>query len=221
MYLPIEILWCPIVKVKDWGPIGSESPKQIAGGYRCSTYAGTEKSRDFLTRRMNVLGYSVFVCTTGCRPSGSLNRPHDQHTLIKAGGQCTGYLDRNEGGWRPNTRYRSVMTSNKASVWLAADHTPFVGNRSWNPSYRSHFGVQETIPGEWRYNVLHLDGHVHDDIWREAYVSEQWRLYRLNKTDLSPWVYGWKWVNASDNTARSTYGVEIKTDFVGAFDENK
>jgi prepilin-type N-terminal cleavage/methylation domain-containing protein len=218
-YLPIEIFWCPIVKVRDWGPIGTSSEDYTYGGY-FRNYFGTERDRDMWARRRGVFGYQMFINTTGCSllPKGVTN-----HTMIVARGASVQYLRRDGGGWRPNTRYKSVRATHKPSVWLAADLPPHADSndqRAWPTRYRSHFGTLQTIPGEWRYNVLHLDGHVHDEIWRDTYLSEDWALYRRgDDSSGSPWVYGWEWVDDANVTTRSTYGIRPKNGFTGAFDE--
>jgi prepilin-type N-terminal cleavage/methylation domain-containing protein/prepilin-type processing-associated H-X9-DG protein len=183
-YLPVEILWDPIVKVRDW---------KFASGR-----AGTEKNRDYLTRETSLFGYQFFVFTVGCVLYRIEGNPG--HRLRGYDGGLNPWNA--HGPFRWMTKARQPVLSNPPSVWLAACLTP-------QPSYdhRSHFGVLQAAAGEFRFNVLHLDGHVHDDIWKEPYTSGQWTIQRR--------PYGWPYC------ADANYGVEEDPDFSGAYDKNK
>ncbi len=215
-YLPIEILWDPIIGVRDWGPfLSSTDPwkrTSLGGTFYYSAWAGTPRGRDHLTRARSVLGYGFFTFTVGCMPNHYPN-----HVMVCAGGQATSNM---EEGHRPATRSRPVATSAKPSVWVAACKVPFRGwwqGDALDRVFASHFGCRETIMGEWRYNVVHLDGHVHDSTWLRAEKGVGW-MSGYNTSggaliDIDP--YGWRWIDPSN---KGTYGLEPIDGFSGAFD---
>jgi prepilin-type N-terminal cleavage/methylation domain-containing protein len=214
-YLPIEILWCPITKARNWGPFGSsEGPteKTLKGvKYVYDHYSGTEKGRDFLSRAGNILGYEFFLCTVGCVPDHV-----PSHVLKVLGGTASWQIDKfGEEGHRPGTRNKPVWSHAKPSVWLAACHTP-LKYRSFPRYYTSHFGLRQSVPGEWRFNVLHLGGHVTGAIWGEVLPSTCWLT-----TGANGGAYGWEWVDPSNNDSKSENGIRIQHGFVGAFDEEQ
>jgi prepilin-type N-terminal cleavage/methylation domain-containing protein len=222
-YLPIEILWDPIVKVRDWGPFGtsdnSPTSQSISGKtYVYPHYGGLERSRDYLARCRNVLGYEFFVSTVGCMPN------HIPGHILAAAGGVGGLPEQNhlygiEEGFRPATKSRPVGAGAKPSAWVAACHTPLT-YRDFPREYRSHFGVRQTVVGMFRFNVGHLDGHVHDSLWQEVYVSKTW-LYRNESMvkDHKDLPYGWIWIDDSGRQARCVSGLKIRDGFKGAFDQ--
>ncbi len=220
-FLPIEILWDPIVGVRDWGPFGnngaSETVQSIGGKvYTYSNYGGTQKSRDYLARCRNLLGYEFFVCTVGCVPG---HKP--AHVLKIAGGQASSMISGSgEEGLRPATKNRPVHTSAKPSAWLAACHIPHLADSGGEYSprvYRSHFGYREAIPQEWRFNAVHIDGHVHQAAFRELLKPVTWLT-----APATSGPYGWEWVDPSSNETKSTKGIRIQNHMagLGPFDEN-
>jgi prepilin-type N-terminal cleavage/methylation domain-containing protein len=217
-YLPIEMLWCPITKVRNWGPFGSsEGPtEKTLGGtkYVYDHYSGTEKGRDFLSRAGNILGYEFFLCTVGCVPDHV-----PSHVLKVIGGTASSQIDKyGEEGHRPATRNKPVWSHAKPSVWLAACHTPL--EYRWFPRYyTSHFGLRRSVPGDWRFNVIHLGGHVTDGIWGEVLPSKCWLTAGTNATHGGP--YGWEWVDPSNNDSKSENGIRIQHRFDGPFDEEQ
>jgi hypothetical protein len=46
------------------------------------------------------------------------------------------------------------------------------------------------VPGEFRFNVVHMDGHVSQRIWKEPFISERF-MEHYNGDDWRP--YGWPW----------------------------
>jgi prepilin-type processing-associated H-X9-DG protein len=78
----------------------------------------------------------------------------------------------------------------------------------------THFGLKTAMPGEFRFNVLHLDGHVDDSVWKETKSSEMWQMPH----DYRKRPYGW----ATKNGAwPEKMGPEEWPLFEGAFDQNE
>jgi hypothetical protein len=232
-YMPIELMWDPIVKARGWGPWGgggtltpvTYDPSGPGPTFDYYYYANTERQRDFLTRKIGVYGYTWFLFTVGCQDvNGNVLTP--LHIFKKYGGTCN-----SPGGEtkRDNTRFKNPHANHKGSVWLAACVTPIIHKTEAGTDnerfMRSHFGHRQMRP-DWRYNVVHLDGHVHDQAYRYTSIPyhRQWGGFNL------PWIdsrqtnlpYGWQWVQTggSNNSNTSLYG-HIKTPgFEGAFDEN-
>jgi prepilin-type N-terminal cleavage/methylation domain-containing protein len=211
-YLPIEILWDPIQKVRTWG-YGPSFIKETSG---------SEQTRDKTTRygeasdgsgHGSILGYATFVSTVGCT-----NPPYiaiGKHRLKGHGGSGGNWTC--EEPFRFNTKHARPGTSHKPSVWLAACQTPVTKTGgSWAARRNtSHFGVSRVIPGSFRFNAVHLDGHVHDGIWADPFyvVPEYWGVKPIAQGGPRP--YGWRWKASLDD------GVELDPGFSGAFDENK
>jgi hypothetical protein len=73
------------------------------------------------------------------------------------------------------------------------------------------------IPGEWRFNVIHLDGHVDDGPWTEVLPEcDDWFFERYSDGNLDS-VYGWQFKSVSG----WKQGLEPIPGFPRAFDENK
>jgi hypothetical protein len=71
--------------------------------------------------------------------------------------------------------------------------------------------------GEWRFNTVHLDGHVHDATWLRPEKAVGW-MSGYNTSggaliDIDP--YGWQWIDPSN---KGTYGLRPIDGFSGAFD---
>jgi hypothetical protein len=100
----------------------------------------------------------------------------------------------------------SSIISHPPSVWLAACHTP-------EPTFdhRSHFGATRASTGTFRFNVVHMDGHVHDAQWNEPWTAGHWGVSEGSGKGRP---YGWKWKPSKDD------GVEMDSDFSGAYDMN-
>ncbi|MFC1672429.1 hypothetical protein ACFL01_04770 [Planctomycetota bacterium] len=207
-YLPVEVLWDPILKVRDWA-FGHNSLTYVSG-YGDPMTAGDEKGRDNLTRGSAIFGYMPFVYAVGCDQYHK-NASFTDHVATYAGGG--GHWSNCEEPYRYMTKHREPHTSNPGSVWLAACLTPMVEWSGVVRHYRSHFSYEQTIVMGWRFNAVHLDGHVHDDYWREYCTSTVW-------VGASDWgdgcPYGWAWKNG----ANGVEGILADTPNGWAFDKN-
>jgi prepilin-type N-terminal cleavage/methylation domain-containing protein len=224
-YLPIDILWDPVTKVKDWGPwTAYEGPSTYNSSNRgevvYSHYSGTERQRDYLTRKMGVYGYSFFIFTVGCITwSGSV--ANTDHVFQIAGGTSTSAWSA-EGGLRPNIKNRPVHTSGKPSAWLASCNTPIIiGPYNFERHFYSHFGYRQTLPG-WRFNAVHLDGHVHDAKWEYPSAWGDWmgNAYHITGFEANM-PYGWQYISpgGGDNVNGSKTGIKPIDGLEGGFDE--
>ena len=120
-----------------------------------------------------------------------------------------------EDPYRWTTNNRSVTSSFQGSVWLAACHPPAVGTPAdnWEPRRNvSHFGSVKAAPGKFWFNVIHLDGHVHDSIWQEVNTADAWAL-----SEGKGKPYGWDWRVPNDFYK----GIKLTENFEGSFDRNK
>ena len=188
-YLPLEILWDLIMKVRDWRPWFSSG----------SGSTGTEKERDKLTRNSpGVFGYILFTYDTGCS--------ENIHDLKK------GYnTNKAEEPYRYATNSTNMTTSHKPETWVASCVPP-VSYLSFVREYSSHFGLRDPVPGGWRFNVVHLDGHVDDAKWmevREIRSGKGWTF--KDGTVYAP--DGWRYRTATD--------IEPIPGFSRAFDGNR
>jgi hypothetical protein len=217
-YTPIEILWDPISKVRDWGPWKDSDYEYDApsgGPFTYRAWAGTERGRDFLTRRCGVYGYALFTFTTGCLDADGqvYDANHRMPTLPGGAADSTGEV---ESGHRPNTKHLPMHTSNKPSAWIAACHTP-IDYWNYERYYSSHFGYRQTSPG-WRFNAVHLDGHVHDAVFQITNVPIQWWDCRPKDMGYgsNDWKmpYGWIYVDNDLSKGVKTMGLDT------AFDED-
>jgi prepilin-type N-terminal cleavage/methylation domain-containing protein len=218
-YLPVEVFWDPIVKLRGW-MFGRYSPLQP-----CST----EKERDQITRfkaRSSYggikLGYTFFTAHVGCGYYHARNSSQKWHVLQNGGydppppvppAQTT--YSGAEEPFRWTTKNRDVKTSCQPSVWLAACHTPAVGTpaSNWEPRRNdSHFGATVAAPGKFYFNVVHLDGHAHDSVWQEPFSAKGWGIVEGTTRP-----YGWGQRIAGNPWS----GVKLTPGFVGAFDRNK
>jgi prepilin-type N-terminal cleavage/methylation domain-containing protein len=201
-YLPIESLWDPIVGVRSWGEWGNS----IATPDKRMGYAGSEQERDRLTRRNMVIGYAMYTHTTGC----TMNR--SDHML-----PATGSTNLTEAPFRPYTKSRTIATAHKPSAWVATCLTP-LHTYGYERQFRSHFGYRETVPGGFRFNIGHLDGHVDDTVWKDLPDGLRTHLITDSKSRPYGWPYkyrwygggGWAWVD----------GIVEEPVFDGAFDCN-
>jgi len=209
-YLPVEAFWDPIMKVRNWGPWGS------TGTTTCGSHvamAGNECCRDVLTRSPGLFGFEFFVHSMGCWQYQS--KGNATHVFRKYGGTYSDGVWNCEEPVRWHTRSRQPRTSNIGSVWLAACQTPILSYSGVTRSYVSHFGMRQTVVGSYRFNVVHMDGHVHDDIWHEERISSNWAI-NDNGNGCHSRPYGWEWVGGT----LGNDGLETESYMDGAFDEN-
>ncbi len=203
-YLPVEMLWCPTVGRKNW-VYDDDDP-----GWP----AGTEQERDWLSRKMGLFGYFFHIGSHGCWSFQQGLTPNDgtapnAHVLEGHGG-ASGSAGKRTEPFRPATKSRNMRSSNLPSAWIAVDATPIAG--AYGNAYKrnvGHFGVPQTQSGLFRFNVIHVDGHVHDDIWKDTEIVNTWHYGGY-------WAhpYGWRWQTDTD------YGFEKVPDFPARFDEN-
>jgi hypothetical protein len=164
-----------------------------------------------------MFGYYHFVQSVGCwryQSEGCV-----RHVLGWRNKNCPHCGVECSTGWRCHERYRWAtkrnpvpVMSQRPSIWLAACHTPMTKWSGVTRNYRSHFGVMQTVSGLWRFNVVHLDGHVHDAAWNEREI-----VYRWLNDDGFP--YGWR--GPASTAVDGIYGVKETPDFDGAFDRNR
>jgi hypothetical protein len=125
------------------------------------------------------------------------------------------------------TKSRDMTTSALPSTWVATCIRPvtsFGGAERLNPS---HFGVRAGYPGDFRFNVVHLDGHVDDAVWMETRLSsgtgrrDAYWLFKQDNNFIAP--YGWRYKTTSspgysDDAATNLEPIQ---GFPLAFDRNK
>jgi hypothetical protein len=225
-YLPIDAFWDPIVVVRRWQPWGSGSAIKWNSGY-CeydppeldgqNVHPGTERGRDHLTRRTPpVAGYELFLYTVGC-----IEGIHD---LNLATGD--GSVRSSEQPFRYATRSKPLMTQHKPSAWVASCCRPKRKfKHTYDPNllrnFASHFGCREVSPMGWRFNVVHLDGHVDDGMWTEYHTEDNaWMFARPGPYWMDNTPYGWRFKDYS-GVDGAKKGMEIIPGFPRAFDENR
>jgi prepilin-type N-terminal cleavage/methylation domain-containing protein len=216
-YLPMEIFWDPIVKVKNWGPWGGGGV-MTHGGH--DVYVGRECCRDYMFRARGCFGYELFVHSVGC---GLYEDTGDQSHTISA--------YRTDGVWKNNwwtchrpfrwtTRSRHPRASHPGSVWIASCLVPLTLHRNINRDFRSHFGIRQTVTGSFRFNVLHMDGHVHDDVWNEPVTPGTTGIYTAWRANRGH-PYGWPWKCWETSVNGTDQGIVEEPVLEGAFDRNK
>jgi prepilin-type N-terminal cleavage/methylation domain-containing protein len=201
-YLPVEAFWDPIVKARAWSRWGTGTIWSYYKYTPSQLEAGTERGRDALTRGMTsiALGYELFMHGTGCDRNGM------HHEGFSEWAGDTDQPRDLEGRRRPATSSRWMTAHNLPSAWVASCVRPvrkygsFCSvcddlDASGGRDFVSHFDVRETILALWRFNVLHLDGHVDDEAWMETsklgYSGYAWQFFRDGKwTNMTP--YGWR-----------------------------
>jgi len=220
-YLPIEVFWDPIVKAKDWK--FGRSPLQPCD---------TEEARDTIARfnaRSSYggpkLGYAFFTADVGC-DWYQIRHPSMKWHVLTGGGYdppppsppAQSTFTGAEEPYRWTTKNRDVTSYCPPDVWIAACHTPvqFATGELSNTGYvgrlnRGHFGAAQASPGQFRFNVVHLDGHVHDSIWYEPKTSRGWGI---GEGGSKP--YGWRWRLAGNYWK----GIEFDPTFDGPFDRS-
>jgi len=195
-YMPIEIMWDPIVGLRNWGPFGWSD-----------YYTATEKQRDYLSRRQGttIFGYSFFLHSIGCRKYQN-NPDYTTHLLAPAG---AGTRYNAEAFYRPLTNHRNMHTSNPPEAWVACCRIPY------SKRNRSHFGANTPgtgLLGMFRFNVVHMDGHVGDTVWVDSASYSVWSIYISGQGARG---YGRKWISGNPDK-----GVEDNPNIDESFDEN-
>jgi hypothetical protein len=86
----------------------------------------------------------------------------------------------------------------------------------------SHFGERQTVPGALRFNIVHLDGHVDDTVWKDKPQREATPAGHLTYCAGSgfPRPYGWPYKYEWYGTGVWLDGIVEEPVFVGAFDCN-
>jgi prepilin-type N-terminal cleavage/methylation domain-containing protein len=222
-YMNVEILWDPIVKIRNWGPWGSSSPQYHGPVWPWTDhdmYAGNDCCRDDIIRKKYTWGYALFIHTVGCAEYEETKTfwDHTQPKWAPPGEGCDWW--QGERPFRWTTKSRQPHTSNQGSVWLGACSIPL---KHWGQdrNYTSHFGVRQTVTGEFRYNVMHLDGHVHDDVWKESVTPGKSPIVNHWAADPN-YPYGWPWNDYETGGTGGNYeGIVEDPVFPGAFDRNK
>jgi hypothetical protein len=202
----------------DWGHWGGSAwqLKYDLGNGAQYLRAGTEIERDCLSRYFGVYGYEFFVYSVNCKQYLDDNTFLDHIRQGVGGGKYKTYEV--EGpDYRPETRNRSISAVDGPSAWVAVCHTPYINRNTNEVLAPSHFGVYETVAGDFRFNVLHLGGHVDDSVWKEADLSKCWLVQSRTGGGAgnTNQPYGW-WILDPGND-----GLLDKTPmFEGAFDQN-
>ncbi len=227
-YLPVEAFWDPIVKVRGWGPWGNWAGKPQLTGKRGSAestvtlYADDEWSRDALTRSSSntCLGYDFFVQTVNCRRF-KLERwlGHQAWDYWGPGIGMNNNNDAEGSNYRNATKNRNVSAAHRPSTWIAACLTPVESYQGVARNMPSHFGWRTTVTEGWRFNVIHLDGHVDDSTWKLWWTgpTSEW-MWTEPEARNKKTPYGWKHDRA--NYAYPYPALKEEPEYDGAFDRN-
>jgi hypothetical protein len=222
-YLPIDILFDPIVIVRQWKPWGAGN-NSGGGAFTYYTYdsnprgqlngvvvdPGTAFGRDKMARNGAIFGYEFFTFSVGCIKN--------KHFKPSPWPTAWGGKAKFEQPYRYATSHKDVIAHHKPSVWIAACCRPFRTYRALKRDFVGHFGHRRTVPATYKFNVLHLDGHVDDQLWLE-YLPEcdDWFFERYSDGNLDS-VYGWRFKDTSGTNWQN--GLEMIPGFPLAFDEN-
>jgi type II secretory pathway pseudopilin PulG len=198
-YLPIEVMWDPIVGLRNWHPFGFNAATQ---------QSATERQRDQLSRGGGIFGYYFLLHSVGCARY-QRDKSKNEHVLPPLG---TASVYQAEEGYRPMTRNRDIRAEHRSSVWVATCRIPssptITVKRYCRPS---HFGVRSSIPGEFRFNVLHLGGHVEDNVWSQHKSSGSWLV---SKKFEGSHPYGWRFVGGQgENGIEPDPGIPHRFDY--------
>jgi len=136
------------------------------------------------------------------------------HILQGYGGSAVPYWS--EGpNHRPDTRNRALATAAHPSAWVGVCHIARGDSTAIGPrTFTSHFGARSTLAGLYTFNILHLDGHVDDSVWKDPYPFGNWLVYGGPGWDQRQRPYGW-WTQGD-----ATLGYKELPEFEGAFDQN-
>jgi prepilin-type N-terminal cleavage/methylation domain-containing protein len=211
-YLPLEVLWCPVVKTRDWN----------YWVFDVGANAGTERGRDYVARIHGDIGYALFTSSVGCwqyktkRASYHVYPDYAAEYGVPADGSI--WVSSEPCRWHTNSN--PVSTSHNPSVWLGVDHV--VEYKGWAYSalrtWAGHFGATSATEGNFRFNIVHLDGHVDDSVWKEPVAGSlrfSW-IVPGNKDWGRP--YGWEYRGGGFTAIGGA--IEKESFIDGAFDEN-
>ncbi len=201
-YLPVDVMWDPIVIVRDWCYNWHD--------VHYDAYAGNDRGRDMASRGVGrAFGYVFFMATAGC----AANNP--DHISVKWGGNASNIGAQAPFRWATDSR--PVTTVHKPSVWLSACITP--GNDEmcggWKRDWYTHFGARRAQAGVFKFNVVHLDGHVDDSMWKSEITASNGAFPYSIPTGEWPYPYGYSHYGWGDG-----YSCYREPDFDGAFDDN-
>jgi hypothetical protein len=207
-------MWDPIVGLRNWGPYGFNATTQ-----RC----GTEKDRDLLSRNMGLFGYFFLFHSVGCARYRQ-NRSNDWHVPFNYGGNPSSQY-RIEVG-RTATKSRDMTTFGKPSAWVGTCRIPSKHkiDKNIRENYPSHFGIMHNpaLLGQWRFNSLHLDGHVGDRVYVDMYQGVGvWSAFAgggQHGAIVGRRPYGYKFIQGGNGGGK--YGVEPNPNVPRCFDEN-
>jgi prepilin-type N-terminal cleavage/methylation domain-containing protein len=201
-YLPVEILWDPIAVVRDW--------YYYSGLVK--EYAGTERARDAITRCEKGINYAFFIGSVGCArdlPEHTSNAYETRSGLNGTGNLWT------ETPFRWATNSLPLRTSHRPSAWAAGCLTPGDFGSGKRTNWLSHFGTTQAAEGTFRFNMVHLDGHVDDSVWKSHHVgTSQGSPYALPSSSAAPLPYGYSLRSGGG------WGLDKESDFEGALDDN-
>jgi prepilin-type N-terminal cleavage/methylation domain-containing protein len=221
-YLPVDIFWDPIVIVRSWRPWGHKNQcpftyygydgLETRGDITGAVVPDIPIGRDKLTRYFCLFGYDFFLTSVGCKAG-----VHD--CTLPDWGTDWGAKAKYEQPYRYATKSKDITTSSKPSAWLASCLRPYASYDNFNRDFASHFGYPKVIPGEWRFNVVHLDGHVDDERWLEYLPQcDDWFFERYSDLNHDS-VYGWRFKDVSGSNWKQ--GLEPIPGFPRPFDENR
>jgi prepilin-type processing-associated H-X9-DG protein len=131
-----------------------------------SSYAGSLKARERTFFRSQALGYHFFMGTVGCpaRNPGHIGLGTDTPT---------------EEPFRPATGNRHIRAAHMPSAWIACcPIDPNAGRKE-----TGHFFLKMGLG--YRFNVLHLDGHVFTHAWQSPYTNSLYASWSASQ----PWNY--------------------------------
>jgi prepilin-type N-terminal cleavage/methylation domain-containing protein len=213
-YLSIDALWDPIAIVRDWG----YNVADVMTDSNNPAYAGNAEGRDRASRRGYFgLNYAYFIGEVGC--DANVSSHLNKHYFPDATGQ-----QYSEEPYRWATNSKTLTVAHPPPCWFAAcwpagnerfgPSHHWYGHNSWRRDWFSHFGAKRAVEGIFRFNVVHLDGHVDDSLWKDdGTVENNGFPYQVPCFERGyPYGYGhYGWPN---------HAVKRYPDFEGAFDEN-
>jgi prepilin-type N-terminal cleavage/methylation domain-containing protein/prepilin-type processing-associated H-X9-DG protein len=143
-YIFSELMWCPAVVARNWLRY-YDHEESAAGSLQGRKWT-------FITRQ--IVGYHFFMGQVACPDPGTYPDHHDRDGYYKA-----------EGLFRPATKHKHIAPASNPRAWMGC--CPVTGKASRNET--GHFCF---LPGlGFRFNVLHLDGHVKTQVWKSPFAT--------------------------------------------------